>query len=262
KWVQSAGSNKALEGLDTNTIDFGSTAGLAAVLARANGKPLKAVYVCSRPGWTALMVPKDSPIKKIEDLKGKKIAATKGTDPYLFTLRSLSAKGLKKTDVDLQLIQHADGRKAMEEGKVDAWAGLDPLMAASELDAGSRALYRNVDFNTYCVINVTESFAQKHGDAIKRVIQGYERARKWITDNPDKAAQLLSEEAKISLPVAQKQMDRTDLVDPVIGSKQANAWKAAGSILVEEELVKKGTDVNAVVDGLVEPKFVKEALGK
>jgi sulfonate transport system substrate-binding protein len=81
KWVLSAGSNRALEYLNSDSVDFGSTAGLAALLARANGNPVKAVYIYSRPEWTALAVGKDSTVKSITELKGKKIAATKGTDP-------------------------------------------------------------------------------------------------------------------------------------------------------------------------------------
>jgi ABC-type nitrate/sulfonate/bicarbonate transport system substrate-binding protein len=100
KWVLSQGSNRALEFLNSGSIDFGSTAGLAAVLSKANGNPIKGVYIYSRPEWTALVVAKDSPIKSIKDLKGKKVAATKGTDPFLFLLRSLHLEGLKKSDIE------------------------------------------------------------------------------------------------------------------------------------------------------------------
>ncbi len=63
---------------------------------RANGSPIKSVYVYSRAEWTALVVRKDSPLQSVAELKGKKIAATKGTDPYLFTLRALQKAGLKR----------------------------------------------------------------------------------------------------------------------------------------------------------------------
>ncbi|MET0124540.1 MAG: aliphatic sulfonate ABC transporter substrate-binding protein, partial [Pseudomonas caspiana] len=153
-WVLSQGSNRSLEYLNSGGVDFASSASLAAVLSRANGSPIKSVYVYSRAEWTALLVRKDSPYKTIADLKGKKIAATKGTDPYLFTLRALQQAGLKKDDVELVHLQHPDGRTALEKGDVDAWAGLDPHMAASEVQAGSRLLYRNKDFNSYGVLSV------------------------------------------------------------------------------------------------------------
>lgn len=260
KWVQSAGSNRALEYLNSGSVDFGSTAGLAAVLSKANGNPIKGVYIFSRPEWAALVVPKDSPIKSLRELKGKKIAATKGTDPYLFLLRSLHLEGLKKTDIEHVSLQHADGRAALEQGKVDAWAGLDPLMAASEVDAGSKLLYRNVAFNTYGFLNTTESFAKQYPEHVKRVIASYEKARKWIIANPDETAKIISEEAKLSIAVAKLQLTRNDFSNPLPGLEHVNAFKSAASILIEEELVRKGTDVNKVIDDLVEPAYAKAVI--
>jgi sulfonate transport system substrate-binding protein len=257
KWVLSQGSNRALEFLNSGSIDFGSTAGLAAVLSKANGNPIKGVYIFSRPEWTALAVAKDSPIKSVKDLKGKKVAATKGTDPYLFLLRSLHQEGLKKSDIEHVALQHADGRAALEQGKVDAWAGLDPLLAASEVDAGSRLIYRNVSFNTYGFLNTTEKFAKEHPEYVKKVIAAYEKARKWIIANPEETAKIVSEEAKLSLPVAKLQLTRNDFSNPIPGEEHVKALTAAAPILIEEDLVKKGTDVNKIILELVEPSFAK-----
>ncbi|HMQ32240.1 MAG TPA: ABC transporter substrate-binding protein, partial [Chloroflexaceae bacterium] len=137
-WTLSAGSNKANEYLRSNAVDFGSTAGAAALLARANEAPIQTVYVYSQPEWTALVVARDSPVTSVADLRGKKIAATKGTDPYFFLLRSLSEAGLSTSEVEIINLQHADGKVALERGEVDAWAGLDPHMAQTELEQGSR----------------------------------------------------------------------------------------------------------------------------
>ncbi len=260
KWVLSQGSNRALEFLNSGSVDFGSTAGLAAVLSRANGNPIKSVYVYSRPEWTALLVPKDSPVRSIKDLKGKKVAATKGTDPYLFLLRSLHKEGLSKSDVEILALQHADGRAALEQGRVDAWAGLDPLMAGSEIQAGSRILYRNVAFNTYGFLNTTESFARQYPDHVKRVIGAYEKARKWIVAHPAETAKLVAEEAKLPLDVARLQLKRNNFSNPVPGAEHVSALKAAAPILVEEALVKNGTNVGAVIDALVEPRFASAAV--
>jgi len=258
KWVFSAGSNRALEYLNAGSIDIGSSAGLAALLAKANGNPIKTPYIFSRPEWTALVVPKDSPIKTLADLKGKKVAATKGTDPYLFLLRALHSVGLKRTDIEHVALQHADGSKALEQGRVDAWAGLDPLMAASELDRGSRLLYRNVDFNTYGFLNVREEFLAKSPNEVQRVIAGYERARLWILANTTEAAKILAEEAKVSLQVALLQLKlRTDLSHPQPSSEHVKALQAAAPILLDEGLVKPGTDLARVVADLVDTQFAR-----
>src|ERR1017187_2300314 len=84
RWVQTLGSNKALEFLNAGSIYFGSTAGSAALLGKINGNPIKSIYVFSRPEWTALVTRKDTQIQKIADLKGKRVAVTRGTDPHIF----------------------------------------------------------------------------------------------------------------------------------------------------------------------------------
>lgn len=261
KWVLSAGSNRALEYLAADSVDFGSTAGLAAVLSKANGNPIKAVYVYSRPEWAALVVGKDSSITSVNDLKGKKIAATKGTDPFLFLLRSLQKHGVKKSEVEIIHLQHADGRTALEKGDIDAWAGLDPHMAASQLQAGSKLIYRNVDFNTYGFLNVPEKFAKKNPEIVKTVIAAYEKARLWSIANPEEAAKILAEEAGIPLEVAKLQLvERTDLTNPRIGKEHYDALVAAAPILLEEGLVRPKTDVNKVINDLIDDSFVNAVI--
>src|SRR6202795_4823848 len=115
-WVQSAGSNKALEFLNADAINFGSTAGSAALVARINGNPIKSIYVYSRPEWTALVTTKDSKIAKIEDLKGKRVAVTRGTDPHIFLVRALQSVHLTERDITPVLLQHPDGKTALIRG--------------------------------------------------------------------------------------------------------------------------------------------------
>ncbi|TQK11416.1 aliphatic sulfonate ABC transporter substrate-binding protein [Herbaspirillum sp. SJZ107] len=263
KWVFSAGSNRALEYLNGNSIDIGSSAGLAALLARANGTPIRAPYIFSRPEWTALVVPKNSPIRTLADLKGKKVAATKGTDPYLFLLRSLQVAGLKRSDIEHVNLQHADGRTALEQGKVDAWAGLDPHMAASELESGARLLYRNVAFNTYGFLNVREQFLASHPNETARVIQAYEKARAWVRANQTEAAKILSEEAKVSLPVALLQIKlRSDFSQPLPGNEYLAALRQAAPILRAESLVKPGADLERSIADLVDTRFARPYIAK
>ncbi|WP_313178368.1 aliphatic sulfonate ABC transporter substrate-binding protein [Massilia sp.] len=263
KWVLSAGSNRALEYLNANSIDIGSSAGLAALLAKANGTPIRTPYIYSRPEWTALVVPKNSPIRTLADLKGKKVAATKGTDPYLFLLRSLQSVGLRRNDIEHVALQHADGRAALEQGRVDAWAGLDPHMAAAELEGGARLLYRNVSFNTYGFLNVREDFLVKYPQQTARVIAAYEKARLWTRANPSEAAKILASEAKVSLPVALLQVKlRSDFSNPQPSNEHLKALQLAAPILREEALVKPGTDLNAAIAGLIDTRFAQQLIAR
>lgn len=259
KWVFSAGSNRALEYLNANSIDIGSSAGLAALLAKANGNPIRTPYLFSRPEWTALVVLKNSPIRSLADLKGKKISATKGTDPYLFLLRALQTVGLKRSDIEHVSLQHADGRAALEQGRVDAWAGLDPHMAAAELDGGARLLYRNVGFNTYGFLNVREEFLATRANETARVIRAYERARAWTRANPSEAAKILSTEAKVPLPVALLQVKlRSDFSNAQPTAEHLRALQLAAPILRDEALVRPGTDLDKAIAGLVDTSFARQ----
>jgi sulfonate transport system substrate-binding protein len=260
KWVLSLGSNRALEYLNSSAIDIGSTAGLAAVLGRANGNPIRTVYIFSRPEWTALVVRRDSPLKTVADLKGKKIAATQGTDPFLFTLRALHTAGLSRDDVELVNLQHPDGRTALAKGQVDAWAGLDPHMAAAQIDDGARLLYRNVDLNTYGFLNAREDFIKDHPETLAHVLKVYEQARVWIGQHPEETATIISEESKVSLPVARLQLSRNDFSHPQPGAQQIEALKAAAPILTQEQLVKPGTDLNQVIDALIDVRIAQPAI--
>lgn len=261
EWVLSLGSNKANSFLAANAVQFGSTAGSAALLARANGNPIKTVYLFSRPEWTALVVGKDSPLTSVRELKGKKVAATRGTDPWFFLLRSLRENGLDAGDVEIVELQHPDGRVALERGQVDAWAGLDPHMAASQLEAGSRLLYRNVNFNTFGALNAREDFLTAHPELVSVVLQQYERARRYAIARPDDATKALASAAHFEDRVAQVEIrERTTYPDPAPGKAYADTIAAVVPIIKAENLVSAGTDIDAAAVSLIDPQPVRAAL--
>jgi sulfonate transport system substrate-binding protein len=262
EWTQSLGSNKALELLNSKSVDFGSTAGAAALIGKANGNPIKAIYVYSRPEWTALVVRKDSPITKIEDLKGKRVAVTRGTDPHIFLLRALHEAGLTEKDVEIVVLQHPEGRIALEKGDVDAWAGLDPMMAQTEIQSGSRLFYRNVNFNSYGVLNVREEFAQQYPAYVERVLAAYEKARLWALQNPDEFRKLFAGDAKLDDAVVTKVLQRTDLTNSTIGDRQRRVIVASGDVLKQNNVINSNTDVSGTVNNLIEPRYAQDAVNK
>ena len=258
RWVFSAGSNKACEMLASDAADFGSTAGSAALLARANGAPLKIIYVYSRPEWAQLLVKGDSPIKTVADLKGKKIAATRGTDPFTLTLRALREAGLMPSDVVLMGLQHAEGYQAWQKGRVDAWAALDPFLAKALLDDGARAVFSRVAFNSYGVLNVREGFLKQFPSYVQRVIRQYEKARLWIIAHPDETAAALAESAKIDVKVAQNQLTQRTSLKPedgvgIPGPLLLEALQGVVPVLVEEKIAKPGADPAQALNELIDP---------
>jgi len=255
RWVQSAGSNKALEFLNAGSLDFGSTAGAAALIGKINGNPIKSIYVYSRPEWTALVTKNDA-VKTVADLKGKRVAVTRGTDPHIFLVRALAEAKLTEKDVKLVLLQHADGRLALERGDVEAWAGLDPIMAAAEVESGAKLFHRKPEANTWGVLNVREEFAAKNPDIVKRVLATYEKARQWSLANPKELSKSLVEATKLPETVIAKQLERTELTHGPIGAAQVETIVAAGLALQEAGVLKPETDVKATVANLVDGRFL------
>ena len=259
-WVQSAGSNKANEALRAGAIDVGSTAGSAALLARSNGSPIQVIDIYSQPEWSALVAPDGSPITSVDDLKGKQVAATKGTDPYFFLLQSLEAEGLEASDITVQNLQHADGWAALQNGSVDAWAGLDPIMAGAEKQ-GANLFYRNVDFNSYGFLNATESFLADKPEVAQAVVDAYETARAWAAENPDETAEILAGVAGLDPAVATKVItERSNLdVDPVPGDAQVEVLEKIGPIFVELGDVPTQQQVDDALDTIINDEFVTQA---
>jgi sulfonate transport system substrate-binding protein len=257
-WVKTVSSSNALQFLNANSINFGSTAGSAALIARINGNPSKSVYVYSRPEWTALVTTKDSKINTVADLKGKKVAMVRGTDPHIFAVRALLSAGLTDKDITPVLVQqHADGGNLLIRGDVDAWAGLDPMMAQHEIQDGARLFFRKPELNTWGILNVREEFAKDHPDIVRRVIASYEEARKYSLANYDDLKKTFIAVTGLDGAVVDKQLkERTELTHNKVGPAQRESILEAGVALQKAGVVGATVDVKKAVDDLIDDRYV------
>lgn len=260
RWVFSQGSNNSLEFINSGSSDFASTSGISALVARSNGFPIKMVYILNTNEASALMVAKDAPFKSIRDLKGKKIAATKGTDPFFFLLRALNANGMSRDDVELVHLQHPEGLQALLRGSVSAWAGLDPHMASGEVNSGIRPIYRNPAFSSYVPLNTTEAFIKNHPVALERVLKVYEKAQMWILKNMDETARIVAAESKQSFEVIQRAFSRANFTKPIPEALHIDTIRATIPILIDEGIVKKGSNPMAVLDTLVDTSITSRVV--
>src|SRR5437867_12471738 len=252
-WVQTNSSSNALQFLNAGSINFGSTAGSAALVARINGNPIKSVYVYSRPEWTALVTAKDSKIASVADLKGKRVAVTRGTDPHIFLVRALLGAALTEKDITPVLLQHADGKTALIRGDVDAWAGLDPMMAQAEVEEGAKLFFRKADANTWGILNVREQLLKDYPDAVRRVLATYEEARTYSLANYDELKKTFIGATKLPESVVDKQLkERTELTHSRIGAPQRESILAAGLALQQAGVVDAKVDVKAMLDALID----------
>ena len=258
RWVKTVSSANALQFLNAGSIDFGSTAGSAALIAKINGNPIKSIYTYSRPEWTALVAGKDSKITKVSDLKGKKVALVRGTDPHIFLVRALIGAGLTDKDITPVLVQqHADGGTALIRGDVDAWAGLDPMMAQHEVQDGAKLFFRKPEANTWGILNTREDFLQKHPDVVRRVLAIYEEARKHALSNYPELKKVFIGVTGLSDAVVDKQLkERTGLIYNRVGPEQRTSILEAGLALQKGGVIKPGVNVTKAVDDLIDSGFV------
>jgi sulfonate transport system substrate-binding protein len=177
-------------------------------------------------------------------------------------LRSLHEAGLTEKDIEMVVLQHPEGRIALEKGDVDAWAGLDPMMAQTELQSGSRLFYRNVNFNSYGVLDVREEFARQYPAYVERVLAAYEKARLWALQNPEEFRKLFAADAKLDDPVVTKVLQRTDLSNSTIGDNQRQVIIAAGDVLKQNNVINNTTDVSGAVNNLIDPQYVRAVVNK
>src|SRR5258708_5166598 len=140
-WTEFPSGPPLLEALNVGAIDFGNTGEAPPIFAQAAGAPIQYVaYEPPAPKGEAILVPKDSPLKSVADLKGKKVALNKGSNVHYLLVKALEKAGVKYSEVELAFLAPADARAAFERGAVDAWVIWDPFQAAAEAATGARTL--------------------------------------------------------------------------------------------------------------------------
>ncbi len=259
RWVLSRGSNNSLEFLNSGASNFALTSSISAFVSRTNGQPVKTIYNYLWSVPSAILVQADSPYQTLHDLRGKQIAATKGTDPYFFLLRALAAENLKPADVKIVHLQHPEGRTALEQGRVDGWAGLDPHMAGAQL-AGARFIYQNAEFGLGAFLNTQERFLAEQPEAVATVVKAYERARRWIIANPEETAQLVSGETQLPVEVIRLQLSRYDFSKPLPGQVHLDAIKPVIPLLVADGVLRRNADTEAALASLIDARIAKDVI--
>jgi sulfonate transport system substrate-binding protein len=189
-WTEFTAGPVQLEALNVGSIDFGDVGEAPPIFAQAAGAPL--AYVAAtppRPASEAVLVPKDSAIKAVTDLKGKKVAFNKGSNVHYFLVKLLEKHGLKYADVQPIFLPPADARAAFEKGSVDAWVIWDPFLAAAEHSLGARVLADAkgvVNNRSYYFSSL--SYARQNPDVTKVLIEELSKLDAWGTANRDALA--------------------------------------------------------------------------
>ncbi|MGL6343715.1 MAG: sulfonate ABC transporter substrate-binding protein, partial [Waterburya sp.] len=201
EWSEFSSPTPLIEALGAKSIDIGQTSDAGVVTAQAAGVDLLAV-ANSRPSpqSLAIVVSSDSPVQKMEDLKGKKLAFNKGSAAQYLVTQALQKSGLSYSDIKPVFLLPPEGRAAFEQGSIDAWAIWDPYLAAAQKESQARVLVNGEGLATFREFYIaSRSFAQENPDLIKQIIAEAQVVGDWAIANPQKVAQLLAPELKLDV---------------------------------------------------------------
>ncbi|MCE4537055.1 sulfonate ABC transporter substrate-binding protein [Pelomonas sp. P7] len=239
KWVEFPAGPQLLEGLNVGAVDVGFVGEAPPIFAQAAGA--RFVYIGhdpAAPEAEALVVPKDSPIRSLADLKGRKIALNKGSNVHYLLVKALEKQGLKYGDIQPVYLPPADARAAFERGAVDAWVIWDPFLAAVEKQSGARVLLDGRGLvNNYAYYLAERGFAQQHPELIQALFDDSQAQAAYVKANTRAAAAVIAPLQGLEPEVVEKSLTRYQFgvkpLTPAIAAEQqkiADAFHALGLI--------------------------------
>ena len=211
RWAEFPSGPPLLEALNAGALDLGAAGNAATVFAQgAAQSPL--IYVAAEtanPQGAAIVVPKDSIMHSLADLKGKTVAFTRASNAHYLLIRALDRAHLTLSDVRQAPLSPTDARAAFQSGSVDAWVIWDPFYADAQLNLGAKVLADGRGLAEELVFYVsTRPFAEKHGHLLQLVIDEINQTDQWMQAHPDQAAQQLAEATSLPLNIWQTSIAR------------------------------------------------------
>lgn len=228
KWVEFQYGPPIMEALGIGALDIGAAGDTPPVFAQVAGARI--VYAAATPAQqSAILLPPDSPIRTLADLKGKRLAFAKGSSSHNFVVQALAKAGLTPSDVTPAYLNPADAVAAFSRGSVDAWAVWDPYFALAELRHNAKVLTTTegvLESNSFYLAN--RDFAAQHPAVLKAALDGLRQSTEWAAANRDKLAEAISEVTGVEIEaqrrsVARLAIELTPVTDRIVQSQQGIA---------------------------------------
>ncbi|MYR98530.1 MULTISPECIES: ABC transporter substrate-binding protein [unclassified Streptomyces] len=254
KWSTFTSGPPLLEAVSAGAVDIGGVGNTPPVFAA--GSDSNIVVVGASHGSSAgeaIVVPKDSPLKKPEQLKGKSVAVAQGSSAHFQLVASLKEAGLSIKEVKLNYLQPADALAAFSRGKVDAWAIWDPYTSQILRAGNARVLTTGEGVVNGLAFQVASPSALKDkqkSKALGDLLVRLERAQNWVFEHPEEWAKVWAKETGLPYEVALDAVKLTygtrvpvAIDDAVIASEQQIA-----DTFAELKLIPRRFDFKDYVD--------------
>jgi sulfonate transport system substrate-binding protein len=230
KWVDFQFGPPLLEAINVGAVDFGFVGDSPPIFAQAGGARIRYVAAVKSDGNTqAIIVPKDSPIKTLADLKGKRVAFGKGSSAHNLLVVALEKAGLAWGDITPAPLAPADATAAFLKGAVDAWSIWDPYLALAELKENARVIAFDKDVHKPNAFYIAGSdFVDKHPTLVAKLNSVFASEGKWADGHHEEVAKAQSEATGVDIEAVKRFVARSNyrvvpLDDEVIKSQQAIA---------------------------------------
>ena len=249
KWTEFPGGPQLLEGLNVGSVDFGVTGETPPVFAQAAGADL--LYVAHEPPaptGEAILVPKDSSIKSVAELKGKKVALNKGSNVHYLLVRALEDAGLKYSDIQPVYLPPADARAAFERGSVDAWVIWDPFQSAAEHQLQARTLRDGtglVDNHQFYL--ATKPYAEKNPQVIGALVEEIRGVGQWVQGNLEEATSQVAPLIGLSPEITRQAVERQGYGAQFITPPVVEAQQKIADTFTDLKLIPKKLSIKDVI---------------
>lgn len=209
-WNEFPAGPQILEALAVGSVDVGVTGDTPPVYAQAANKPLYYIaYEAAKPLASAILVPKNSQLTQLSQLKGKRIALQKGSSAHYLLVQAVRKAGLQWSDIQPIWLTPADARAAFQKGAVDAWAIWDPYFASAQIEDQARVLASGKGLSpNYTFYLASPEFVKQHPQAVKSIIQQLNVADKWVQGHRPETAQSIGQSTGLKPQVSQVFIDR------------------------------------------------------
>jgi sulfonate transport system substrate-binding protein len=248
KWTEFQFGPPLLEAINVGAIDFGNTGETPPVFAQAAGAPIR--YVAYEPPaqkGEAIVVQKDSPLKSVADLKGKKVAVAKGSNAHYLLVKALEKAGVKYEDITPAFLAPADARAAFESGAVDAWSIWDPYQSAAETTLGARTLTDATGLvpNTQFYLS-SQKFIETEPKVLDAVLDELRGVDAWAQTDIHAVAEQLSPAVGLPVPVLEVALKRQSYGIKPIDDQVLVAQQKLADTLYQLKLVPKEVRVSDI----------------
>lgn len=249
RWVEFPAGPQLLEGLNVGSVSFGEAGEAPPIFAQAANSNL--VYIANQPAAPkaeALIVQKDSGIKTVQDLKGKRVALNKGSNVHYLLLKVLEANKLKLEDIEVVYLPPSDARAAFERGAVDAWVIWDPFFAAAEQQIGARVIATGENLvSNHQFYLADRKFAEQNPKVLTTVVNELNSTTAWVAKNQDEASKLLEKPTGLSFDVLKSSISRMGFGVSPISAQVAKEQQYVADAFYQQKLIPNQINIQAAI---------------